>query len=57
MFYRKRRDWSGAGFGLLSVMVWWLGEACVQAVRNGTPGPIRGYMRGIADGIRRPLVV
>jgi GT2 family glycosyltransferase len=57
MFYRKRRGWSGAGLGLLSVMVWWLGEACVQAVRNGTPGPIRGYVRGIADGIRRPLVV
>lgn len=55
-FFKKRRHWPGAWFGLAMVMVWWLVEALRQTVGIRSTGPVRGYVRGVIDGIRRPLV-
>jgi GT2 family glycosyltransferase len=54
-FYKKRRQWPGALHGLLIVMTWWLGEACLQTLRLRSTGPLRGYVHGVVDGARRPL--
>lgn len=55
IFYKKRRAWAGATSGLLLVMVWWLTEALVQAVRLRSIGPVAGYVRGFAEGVKTPL--
>jgi hypothetical protein len=56
VFYKKRGDWPGARFGLVMVMLWWLGEALRQAVTIRSAGPVKGYVRGVIDGVRKPLV-
>ncbi len=55
IFYKKRRNWAGSTSGLVLVMAWWWTEAMMQAVRLRSIGPIAGYLRGIAEGIRAPL--
>jgi GT2 family glycosyltransferase len=55
IFYKKRRTWAGATYGLLLVMLWWLTEALVQTVRLHSIGPIAGYVRGIAEGVQTRL--
>jgi GT2 family glycosyltransferase len=55
LFYKKRSAWPGARGGLLLVMAWWLTEAAAQTVRLRSIGPLTGYLRGVADGIRTPL--
>lgn len=54
-FYKKRRDWPGARRGLMMAMVWWLGDAILQAIRIRSSGPVRGYFRGVIDGMQKPL--
>ena len=56
-FYTKRKSWSGARRGLFMVMVWWLGEALLQAVRVRSFGPVTGYVRGVADGLQAAGVI
>lgn len=56
VFYRKRLDWPGAVSGMTMGAIWWLGEALWQCVRLGSPGPVMGYFRGVAEGRRRPVV-
>jgi len=56
VFYRKRVDWPGARVGMLMGATWWLGEALMQCVRLTSVAPLRGYLVGIAEGRRRPLV-
>jgi hypothetical protein len=36
-------------------MTWWLAEAAMQTARLRSTGPLSGYVRGIRDGLRRPL--
>jgi GT2 family glycosyltransferase len=55
IFYKSRAAWRGARRGLGLVMVWWLAEATVQAVRLGSIGPLAGYWTGVVDGIRARL--
>jgi GT2 family glycosyltransferase len=55
-FYKKRREWAGARRGLVLGATWWLGEALLQAVRVRSLGPIRGYVGGLIDGLRKPLI-
>lgn len=55
VFYRKRRDWPGAVTGLGLALTWWLGEALLQAIRLRSPGPLLGYVRGVARGARQPI--
>jgi GT2 family glycosyltransferase len=54
-YYKKRRAWSGARTGLAMAMLWWLGDAVLQALRFRSPRPLIGYVRGAIDGFRRPL--
>jgi GT2 family glycosyltransferase len=56
IFYKKRRDWSGATVGLAMGLTWWFAEAAFQAVKNRSSGPLLGYCRGALDGVRRPVV-
>jgi GT2 family glycosyltransferase len=55
VFFKKRREWPGALQGLLMVAIWWFGEALLQAVRLRSAGPVKGYVRGVLDGLRKPL--
>jgi GT2 family glycosyltransferase len=55
VYYKKRRGWPGARVGLLMAMVWWWGEAVLQTARNRSLGPVKGYWRGVADGLRQQL--
>jgi GT2 family glycosyltransferase len=57
VFYRKRRGWPGARYGLTMAMTWWLAEAAMQTARLRSTGPLSGYVRGIRDGLQRPLRV
>ncbi len=56
MFYKKRKDWPGAGIGICCTTLWWLAEASFQSIRGLTLGPLVGYWRGIFDGISTDLV-
>ena len=56
LFYKKRKDWPGAGIGIFCTTLWWLAEASFQSIRGLTPGPLVGYWRGIFDGISTDLV-
>jgi len=55
VFYKTRRGWPGARCGLVIAMAWWLGEALLAAVQVRSIGPISGYVRGVLEGMRRPL--
>ncbi len=57
LFFKKRRSWTGAYYGLTLVLVWWFGEAVLQSLRLRRPGPVWGYVRGVIDGITKPLAV
>ena len=56
VFFRKRVDWPGAISGIVLGAVWWFGEATWQSLRLLSPGPVAGYLRGVIEGGRRPLV-
>lgn len=55
VFFRKRRHWPGAVSGLLMGGVWWFGEALFRSAQLRSPGPVRGFWRGLLEGLRRPL--
>jgi GT2 family glycosyltransferase len=55
VFYKTRREWPGAHRGLVIALVWWLGEAMLAAVHVRSTGPLSGYVRGVLDGMRKPL--
>jgi glycosyltransferase involved in cell wall biosynthesis len=55
MFSKKRREWHGVKRGLALVMFWWFGEALAQSVRIRSAGPVRGYFRGLRDGIAKRI--
>lgn len=55
-FYKSRRDWNGARVGLLFALMWWWAEAVTQTCRHRSIGPIAGYLRGLLDGARKPLL-
>jgi glycosyltransferase involved in cell wall biosynthesis len=54
-FFKKRRTWPGAKHGIALVLAWWLGEAVMQSMRTRSIGPVRGYCRGLVDGMRKQL--
>lgn len=55
VFYKTRRGWPGVRRGLVIGMVWWMSEAILSAVRVRSLGPLSGFVRGILDGMRKPL--
>lgn len=56
LFYKKR----SATLGALPNLIWLLSglflEAMMQALSSRSPAPLKGYVAGLRDGIRRKLV-
>lgn len=56
VYYKTRRGWPGARSGVSMAMLWYLAEALFQSIRFRSVGPVGGYLRGIFDGVRQPVV-
>lgn len=55
-YYKTRAHWRGARVGLVMVSIWYLADAVRQAVTLRAAGPVKGFVRGLVDGFRKPVV-
>lgn len=57
VYYKKRRDWSGATFALPWLLLGMLMEAVFQSYSARSLGPLHGYFAGLRDGFARKVVM
>jgi GT2 family glycosyltransferase len=55
-YYKTRARWPGARVGLVMLTIWYLADAVRQAVTLRATGPIKGFLHGLLDGYRKPIV-
>jgi GT2 family glycosyltransferase len=56
VYYKKRRNWSGATFALPWLLLGMLLEAVFQSYSARSLGPIQGYFAGLRDGFAKKVV-
>ncbi len=57
LFYKKRKYWRGAIYGLSLALFWWTLDAVLESMKRMTIRPLKEHIKGLKNGIKTDLVV
>ncbi len=56
LFYKKRKKWKGANYGLFLVLVWWTLNAIFESIKRQTIKPVTEHIKGLIMGYKTKLI-
>ena len=56
LFYKKRKKWKGATYGIFLVLVWWTLDAIFESIKRLTLKPITEHIKGLIIGFKTKLI-